>query len=63
MPVKPYTKSQLIKRLKELGKTDIELTYHKSEGWWLSCNGFDDWISMDNSGAMIRINKEFNNDN
>lgn len=54
-----FTKAQLIKKLIELGVNDIHLTYHKSEGWWLSCDKYDDWLSMDSSGAMKKIKELF----
>ncbi len=57
--MKKFSKKELIKKLKELGLTNIHLTYKKSEGWWLTCDTFDDWIGMDSFGAMITIENEF----
>lgn len=54
---KYYTKAFLIKKCIDSGLTDVELTYNKSEGWWLRCNQYDDWLSMDSSGAFIKIKK------
>ena len=59
MEKKYIPKSKVIKALEDLGYTDIELTQHKSEGWWLSSNQFDDWLAMDSYGCILRIKREF----
>jgi hypothetical protein len=60
MKRKLYKRTEIIKRLKELGVNNIELSYRKSEGWWLTCDTFDNWISMDSGGVMLAIEKIFN---
>ncbi len=60
MKRKLYKRTEIIKRLKELGVNNIELSYRKSEGWWLTCDTFDNWISMDSGGAMLAIERIFN---
>lgn len=57
---KKYKRSELIKKLKKFNVNDVELSYKKGEGWWLTCDVFDNWISMDSYGAMIAIEKIFN---
>lgn len=59
MKRKLYKKSQIIKKLEQFGLTDFDLSYRKGEGWWLTCDVFDDWISMDSYGAMIEIERLF----
>lgn len=61
--VKYISKKKLLKLLKDKGHTEIELTYHKSEGWWLSTNLFDDWISSCSVGAFRVINNLEMNEN
>jgi hypothetical protein len=60
MKRKLYKREEIIKRLEELGLTNIDLSYKKGEGWWLTCDTFDDWISMDSYGAMIAVERLFN---
>jgi hypothetical protein len=60
MKRKLYKRTEIIKRLKELGVNNIDLSYRKSEGWWLTCDTFDNWISMDSGGAMLAIERIFN---
>lgn len=58
---KLYKRKDIIKRLNELGINNIEsLSYNKGEGWWLTTDTFDDWISMDSYGAMMAIERIFN---
>lgn len=60
MKKKTFKRAELIKKLEGFGLTDINLTYTKIDGWWLSCNKLDDWLAMDSYGAMMRIEKVFN---
>jgi len=53
--VNKYSKKQLIERAIFNGFSDIFITYDKSEGWWLTCDQYDDWIGMDSGGAMKKL--------
>lgn len=49
-----------IKKLCEhYGLTNVELTYSKSEGWWIESDQFDNWISMDSYGAILALKRRF----
>jgi len=54
---KYISKKTLLKILKEKGHTEIDLTYHKAEGWWLYSNYFDNWIGGCSKAAFIKINQ------
>lgn len=60
---KYISKKRLLKILQEKGHNEIFLTYHKSEGWWLSSNYFDDWLASCSKGAFREINKLEKNKN
>ena len=49
-------KSKMLSVLRKKGHVDIELTYHKSEGWWLSSNLFDNWLGGCSKAAFRIIN-------
>jgi hypothetical protein len=56
-------KKNVIKRLTELGCTEITLRYMKSEGWWLECDRnkvwFDDWVGMTIGDVMYTLEREW----
>jgi len=52
---KKIPKYKIISELKKLGHTEIELTYDKSEGWWLLSNSYDDWVGINSTQVMANI--------
>lgn len=55
-----HSRKQLMKICKEWGLTNVELFYHKSEGWTIYSDQFNDWISMDSEGFVLFGNRKFN---
>ena len=61
---KYYTRKELLKFCEKWSLTNVELIYHKSEGWTIYSDQFNDWVSMTSSGFVLAGNRLFikNND-
>ncbi|MFM2393089.1 MAG: hypothetical protein RLZZ546_1071 [Bacteroidota bacterium] len=56
MSRKKFSKKELVKKLKELGVTNIHLTYKKSEGWWLTCDTIEDLFLNSDKAFKVSVN-------
>lgn len=48
-------KRKIVSILESCGHKNVELTYNKSEGWWLRSDKFDNWLAMDSYGTFLRV--------
>ena len=59
MSKKLIMRKDTVKKIAEeqYGLTNVEIHYHKSEGWWIECDQLDDWICIDSGGIVFGLNR------